>query len=236
MIQETQLSTDGNGNEIQNLNVTLSVPVKDIAGLIAINYEELSSKVIGQLDMSALASDVVDEISTNDLVEKVIDGIDMDDLARSFKDQIDISDYIDTSEITSDAADMIDVEDKVQDLLNNYNPSSACALGDLASKAMINAIRYDIMCHLYGQDKSQIDETITDVLRKFIIQELAKIEEAKTTFTLGEIVDVLSKINDVDNKISEVIKAFTEKPHLVMKTYIGSEFIPDNPEVIIKAD
>ena len=94
MIQETQLNTDGNGNEIQNVNVTISVPVKDIAGLVAINYEELASKVYNNLDFSSIASDAVDEIDSDDLIEK----IDMDDLVRNFKDQIDISDYIDTNE------------------------------------------------------------------------------------------------------------------------------------------
>ena len=171
MIQETQLNTDGNGNEIQNVNVTISVPVKDIAGLVAINYEELASKVYDNLDFSSIASDAVDEIDSDDLIEK----IDMDDLAKSFQDRIDISDYIDTGVVASDAADMIDVEDKVQDLLSSYNPVNDCTLGNLASKAMINAIRYDIMCNLYGQDKSKLDVTITDVLRKFIKQEIINI-------------------------------------------------------------
>ena len=171
MIQETQLNTDGNGNEIQNVNVTISVPVKDIAGLVAINYEELASKVYDNLDISSITSDVVDEMDSDDLIEK----IDMDDLARSFKDHIDISDYIDTDQIASEAADMIDVEDKVKDLLRSYDPVNGCALGESASEAMINAIRYDIMCHLYGQDKSKLDVTITDVLRKFIKQEIINI-------------------------------------------------------------
>ena len=157
--------------EMQNVNVTISVPVKDIAGLVAINYEKLASKVYDNLDISSIASDAVDEIDSDDLIEK----IDMDDLARSFKDQIDISDYIDTDQIASEAADMIDVEDKVKDLLSSYDPVNGCALGESASKAMINAIRYDIMCHLYGQDKSKLDVTITDVLRKFIKQEIINI-------------------------------------------------------------
>lgn len=189
--------------EMQNVNVTISVPVKDIAGLVAINYEELASKVYDNLDISSITSDVVDEMDSDDLIEK----IDMDDLATSFKDQIDISDYIDTSDVASNAADMIDVEDKVKDLLYSYDPTNACDLGDSASKAMINAIRYDIMCHLYGQDKSKLDVTITDVLRKFIRQEmnmkqeLDKVQQNQHNFTLGEIYQVLSKTPDMSSNL-----------------------------------
>ena len=100
MIQETQLSTDENGNEIQNIRVTISVPVKDIAGLAAVNYDNfdydtLSSKVKDEMDMSSLASDVMDEIDTDDLAEKVVDSLNMKDLARALTDSIIISDYID---------------------------------------------------------------------------------------------------------------------------------------------
>ena len=38
--------------EMQNVNVTISVPVKDIAGLVAIDYDKLTSKVYDELDMS----------------------------------------------------------------------------------------------------------------------------------------------------------------------------------------
>jgi len=209
--------------EIQNVNVTISVPVKDIAGLVAINYEDLASKVYSEFDLSSIASDVVDEMDSDDLIEK----IDMDDLARSFKDQIDISDYIDEEQISANAADMISVEDKISDLLSTYDPVNGCSLANEASKAMINAIRYDIMSHLYGQDKSKLDVTITSVLKKFIQQELALIEEAKTTFTIGEIIDVLTGINGVNNKISEIVIAFAQTKPQVMRS-------PE--EIIIKAD
>ena len=226
MIQETQLST--NNDEMQNVSVTISVPVKDIAGLAAVNYDNfdydtLSSKVRDEMDMSSLASDVVDEMDSDDLIEK----IDMDDLARSFKDQIDISDYIDTDQIASEAADQIDVDNKVHTLLEQYNPANSCDLGNSATKAMINAIRYDIMHHLYGHDKSNVDVTMTDVLRKFIHQELAWIEEEKTTFTIGEIIDVLTGINGVNNKITEIVIAFSKSKPQVMKT---------SEDIIIKAD
>ena len=226
MIQETQLST--NNDEMQNVSVTISVPVKDIAGLAAVNYDNfdydtLSSKVRDEMDMSSLASDVVDEMDSDDLIEK----IDMDDLARSFKDQIDISDYIDTDQIASEAADQIDVDNKVHTLLEQYNPANSCDLGNSATKAMINAIRYDIMHHLYGHDKSNVDVTMTDVLRKFIHQELARIEEEKTTFTIGEIIDVLTGINGVNNKITEIVIAFSKSKPQVMKT---------SEDIIIKAD
>ena len=232
MIQETQLSTDENGNEIQNIRVTISVPVKDIAGLAAVNYDNfdydtLSSKVKDEMDMSSLASDVMDEIDTDDLAEKVIDSINMKDLASALTDSIIISDYIDTDQIASEAADQIDVENKISTLLNDYNPRSSCSTGDAATKAIINAIRYDIMSRLYGQDRSHLDVTMTDVLRKFIKQELASIEEAKTTFTIGEIIDVLTGINSVNHKITEIVVAFSKAKPPAMNT-LG--------EVIIKAD
>jgi len=232
MIQETQLSTDENGNEMQNVSVTISVPVKDIAGLAAVNYDNfdydtLSSKVKDEMDMSSLASDVMDEIDTDDLAEKVVDSLNMKDLARALTDSIIISDYIDTDQIASEAADQVDVEDKIHTLLNDYSPSNSCGVGNAATKAMINAIRYDIMNHLYGRDKSNVDVTMTDVLIKFIRQELARIEEEKTTFTIGEIIDVLTGINGVNNKITEIVIAFSKSKPQVMKT---------SEDIIIKAD
>ena len=231
MIQETQLNTDGNGNEIQNVNVTISVPVKDIAGLVAIDYEELATKVYDNLDISSITSDVVDEMDSNDIIEK----IDMDDLARSFKDQIDISDYIDTNEISSNAADMIDVEDKVKDLLYSYDPANGCALGESASKAMINAIRYDIMCHLYGQDKSKLDVTITDVLRKFIRQEinmkqeLDKVQQNQKDFTIEQIWGVLNRTPDMNEDM--LLFVISELNNIKAATKSVNE-----PDIIIKAD
>lgn len=228
MIQETQLNTDGNGNEIQNVNVTISVPVKDIAGLVTINYEELVSKVYDNLDFSSIASDVVDEIDSDDLIEK----IDMDDLAKSFNLHIDISDYIDTDEVASSAADMIDVQDKVQALLSSYDPINSCDLGVLASKAMINAIRYDIMCHLYGQDKSKLDVTITDVLRKFIRQEINmkqeidKVQQGQQNFTLNEIYQVLNKTPNMHSSLlAYLVNEFNK---------IGNAKLTE--ETVIKAD
>jgi hypothetical protein len=189
--------------EMQNVNVTISVPVKDIAGLVAINYEELTSKVYDNLDISSITSDVVDEMDSSDLIDK----IDMDDLARSFKDQIDISDYIDTDQIASEAADQIDVEDKIHTLLSGYSPSNSCGVGDAATKAMINAIRYDIMCNIYGQDKSKLDVTITDVLRKFIRQEMnikqeiEQPQQSQQNFTLSEIYQVLNKTPNMHSSL-----------------------------------
>jgi hypothetical protein len=209
--------------EIQNVNVTISVPVKDIAGLVAINYEELASKVYSEFDLSSIASDVVDEMDSNDLIEK----IDMEDLAKNMSDQIDISDYIDTDDVATSAADMVEVDDKVYKLLINYSPNNSCEIGNAATKAMINAIRYDIMSHLYGQDGNNLHVTITSVLKKFIQQELASIEEAKTTFTIGEIIDVLTGINGVNNKISEIVIAFAQAKPQVMRS---------SEEIIIKAD
>lgn len=207
--------------EIQNVNVTISVPVKDIAGLVAINYEDLASKVYSEFDLSSIASDVVDEMDSDDLIEK----IDMDDLARSFKDQIDISDYIDEEQISANAADMISVEDKISDLLSTYDPVNGCSLANEASKAMINAIRYDIMSHLYGQDKSKLDVTITDVLRRFIQQEIAR---GRKTYTFDEIANVLDSISELDSNIKFKIRT-------TLTTMMYKENVPSE-EIIIKAD
>jgi hypothetical protein len=207
--------------EMQNVNVTISVPVKDIAGLVAINYEELTTKVYNELDFSSIASDVVDEIDSDDLIER----IDMDDLAKSFKDQIDISDYIDADQISANAADMIDVEDKISDLLSTYDPVNGCALANEASKAMINAIRYDIMSHLYGQDKSKLDVTITDVLRRFIQQEIAR---GRKTYTFDEIGNVLDSIPELDSNIKFKIRT-------ILTTTMYKENVPSE-DIIIKAD
>ena len=65
--------------EMQNVNVTISVPVKDIAGIVAIDYDKLTSKVYDELDMSSIASDVIDNIDFDDLINK----LDMDDINAS---------------------------------------------------------------------------------------------------------------------------------------------------------
>ena len=207
--------------EMQNVNVTISVPVKDIAGLVAINYEELTTKVYNELDFSSIASDVVDVMDSDDLIEQ----IDMDDLARSLKDQFDISDYIDTDQISANAADMIDVEDKISDLLSTYDPVNGCALANEASKAMINAIRYDIMSHLYGQDKSKLDVTITDVLRRFIQQEIAR---GRKTYTFDEIENALDSIPELDSNTKFKIRTI-----LTTTMYKGNA---PSEDIIIKAD
>ena len=72
---------------------------------------------------------------------------------------------------------------------------------------MINAIRYDIMCNIYGKDKSKLDVTITDVLRKFIRQEMnikqeiEQPQQSQQNFTLSEIYQVLNKTPNMHSSL-----------------------------------
>jgi hypothetical protein len=109
--------------------------------------------------------------------------------------------------------------------LSTYDPVNGCALANEASKAMINAIRYDIMSHLYGQDKSKLDVTITDVLRRFIQQEIAR---GRKTYTFDEIGNVLDSIPELDSNIKFKIRT-------ILTTTMYKENVPSE-DIIIKAD
>ena len=230
---------DSENTQEENINITLSVPIEQLRGIAPINYTKLSEMVLEQISISDLASDVKDNFDMSDLAESVAKELDMDSLAKEVKDNIDmedfasdVKDYFDMDDIANDVSNLIkddstSFDEKLNDLMEDYNPINSCETGKRATKVVINAIRYDIMCHLYGQDESKLDVTITDVLRKFIKQELASIEEAKTTFTIGEIIDVLTGINSVNHKITEIVVAFSKAKPPAMKT-LG--------EVKIKAD
>jgi len=217
---------DSENTQEENINITLSVPIEQLRGIAPINYTKLSEMVLEQISISDLASDVKDNIDMDDLASDVKDNIDMDSLASDVKDYIDmrslasdVKDYIDMDDFASDVSnhmkdDSTSFAEKLNDLMKDYNPINSCETGKKATKVAINAIRYDIMCHLYGQNGNELDVTITDVLRKFIKQEmLAKQEEEELSkymanneqdnknFTLNEVYQILSKASDMNQNL-----------------------------------
>lgn len=216
---------DSENTQEENINITLSVPIEQLRGIAPINYTKLSEMVLEQISISDLASDVKDNFDMSDLAESVAKELDMDSLAKEVKDNIDmedfasdVKDYFDMDDIANDVSNLIkddstSFDEKLNDLMEDYNPINSCETGKRATKVVINAIRYDIMCHLYGQDKSKLDVTITDVLKKFIKQEVRtqEIEQSKKKFTLNEVYQILSKSSDMNqNLLSSLIGDFNK--------------------------
>jgi len=158
----------------EKVQVTISIPTKDIALLAPINYEELSEKVYQQLDMSSLATDVVDNIDDDELCDKVIENLSYTEVARELRDHIDLDDYIDTDDIANSAADKVDISDRIHDLLSEYSPErTGCEINTMTTKAIIACIRYDLMCYFYNKpERTNELGTITDLLRKIILREM----------------------------------------------------------------
>lgn len=220
-----------NINEEEKVQVTISIPTKDIALLAPIDYEKLTSKVYNQLDINAIASNVVEEIDSDDLVDK----IDMDELALNIKNQFDMDDLIadlkdsiDLNDIANDAAEKVDITDKINDLLSEYSPGgNGCETSNMATKVIIDAIRYDLMCYYYEKEEQYIHgKTITDLLRKIILKEMAKAgypEKAvvannptvtgnlKPSYTLDEIYNTLSKLPSMNSELMNSILAALPK-------------------------
>jgi len=213
-----------NINEEEKVEVTISIPTKDIALLAPIDYEKLTSRVYSELDLSTLASNVVEEIDMDDIVDK----IDMDDLATTFKDQIDIADYIDLSDVANDAADRVDITDKITDLLEEYSAEKTdCSTNNAATRVIIDAIRYDLMCYYYEKEgRAKNVGTITDLLKKIILKEMAKVGypekvvvennltvtgNLKSSYTLDEIYNTLSKMPSMNSELMHSILAALPK-------------------------
>lgn len=218
-----------NINEEEKVQVTISIPSKDIALLAPINYEELSEKVYQQFDLSSMATDVVENIDDEELCDKVIGNLSYEELARELRDHIDLNDYLDISEISSDAADKVDVSDRIYELLCDYSPEkNGCETNIAANKAIINTIRYDLMCYYYEKE-DRVDNgvgTITDLLSKIILKEMAKagypektvVENnptftgnLKPSYTLDEIYNTLSKIPSMNSELMNSILAALPK-------------------------
>ena len=213
-----------NINEEEKVEVTISIPTKDIALLAPIDYEKLTSRVYNELDLGTLASNVVEEIDLDDIVDK----IDMADLASNFKDQIDITDYIDLDDVANDAAYKVDFTERIGDLLEEYSAEKTdCSTNNAATRVIIDAIRYDLMCYYYEKDgRSKDIGTITDLLRKIILKEMAKAGypekvvivnnlpvtgNLKPSYTLDEIYNTISKIPSMNSELMNSILAALPK-------------------------
>jgi len=221
-----------NINEEEKVQVTISIPSKDIALLAPINYEELSEKVYQQFDLSSMATDVVEEIDDDELCDKVIGNLSYEELARELRDHVDLNDYIDTDDIASDAADRVDISDKIYGLLNDYSPEkNGCETNVAAYKAIIDTIRYDLMCYYYEKEDRTDNGvgTTTDLLRKIILKEMAKagypekvvVENdlknistsitftgnLKSSYTLDEIYNTISKMPSMNSEQISLVNA-----------------------------
>ena len=143
------------------------------------------------------------------ITEKVLEEIDMSDLAS------DLKGYMDTES----------VEDKVTDMLESYDVMNGCETAKLATRVIIEAIRYDITTHLYGSDKSKVDSTMTSALRKFIQQEIAR---GRETYTFDQIGSVLDSIPELDFNTKFRIRT-------ALTTMMYQEKVSSD-DIIIKAD
>ena len=211
------IQSENTAMQKENVNITLSIPVSELSGLVPVNYKTLAKEVLKEIDMEELGTEVKNNLDLDDLASDVKGYIDIDDLA---------------SDVRNNMSDDSSVEDKIQDMLESYDIMNGCNTAQLATKVMIEAIRYDITTHLYGSDKSKLDVTMTSVLRKFIQQEIVKNNEEASknneTFTFGQVVNVLDSMTDLDfNTKLQITNALNS----VIRTERVSPI-----DIIIKAD
>jgi len=190
---------DSGYTQEESVNITLSVPVEKLRGIVPIDYAIISEKVLNEIDMSNLAESVMKELDIDDLTSDIKDNIDMSDFAS------DVCDYIDKDSLANELKGYLDgsfITNHINDLMGDYDASHKCKTGENASRIIINAIRYDLMCSTYGSDKSILDVTITDILSKFVQKEIAKnneeIAKKNESLTFEQVVNVLDSIPGLD--------------------------------------
>lgn len=215
----------------ENVNITLSIPVSELSGLVPVDYKKITKEVLNEIDMEFLASNVRENIDMDDFASDVKDCIDMSDLASDVKDCFDMSD------LANDVKDYIkedreSVEDQINDLMERYDVLSDCHTSKQATKIIINAIRYDIMNHLNDSDEYDLDSTMTGTLRRFIQKVITKNNEETArnneTFTFGQVVDILDSMPGLDfNTKFQIRNALT---NVLYNKKVSSV------DVIIKAD
>ena len=193
----------------ENVNITVSIPVNQLSGFTAIDYKKVTEKVLEEIDIDDLASNVKNSIDMDDLASDVKDYIDMDDLASDVRNNMDVE----------------SVEDKVAYMLEQYDVLNPCETAKLATEVIIEAIRYDIMTHLYGSDKSKMNNTMTDTLRRFIQQEIAR---ERDTYTINQIDSVLNSISELDFDTKWKIRSAL--------TVLRYEENKSSEDIVIKAD
>lgn len=227
--QESNMETQ------QSNEVSIKIPVNQLIDSLA------QSNIITNLISNAVAETTENSVEEY-FSEKGSELLDRYDIMTS--DNIDehigsylsdnLDEYIDQSSIVDDVVSSLDDRDLVTDAIENnldqYSPQSSCGIAKKAYEAIIDSVRYDLMCHgikestreshyvhgegltIFNQLKRIIEEIVDDRLHKV---ELVKTFDNSTKYEIVE--DVVPstafpcthfKITTYTPEQTEAIKAF----------------------------
>lgn len=158
-----------------------------------------------------------------------------------------LDDYINQSDIVDEVVSSLDdrdfVTDAIENNLNQYSPKSTCGISKKAYEAIIDSVRYDLMCHginestreshyihgdgltIFNQLKRIIEEIVDNKLHKV---ELVKTFDNSTKYEIVE--DVVPstafpcthfKITTYTPEQTEAIKAFLFSNQEMQKSRIA---------------
>jgi hypothetical protein len=181
--QENNMETQ-QGNE-----VSIKIPVNQLIDSLA------QSNIITNLIGDAVAENTENNVEKyfsekgSELLDRydimTIDNID-EHIGSYLSDNLD--EYIDQSDIVDDVVSRLDDRDLVADAIENnldqYSPQSSCGIAKKAYEAIIDSVRYDLMCHgikestreshyvhgegltIFNQLKRIIEEIVDDRIHK----------------------------------------------------------------------
>jgi hypothetical protein len=227
--QENKMETQ------QSNEVSIKIPVNQLIDSLA------ESNIITNLISDAVAENTensVDEYFSekgSELLDRydimTSDNID-EHIASYLSDNFD--EYLDQSDIVNDVISRIDdrdlVNDGIENNLDQYSPQSSCGMAKKAYEAIIDSVRYDLMCHGINESTREshyvhgegltIFNQLKRIIEEIVDDRLQKVELVKTfdKTTKVEIVDDLVpstafpcthfKITTYTPEQSEAIKAF----------------------------
>lgn len=179
-----------------------------VSSILSDNAEEHISDWV-----SSNGSDIADAISDY-IGEYVNENIDVDLIAREVRGDLDIDD---------------NVSDSIHTHLSSYKPGSGCETAQLAAKAIINTIRYDLITSMREENgaESVYDTTITDSLTMFIDRRIeARLAQEKELYLKNK----QQYMQDTNQKLvtitTDEFKTFVEQLpfYQVSKEYILEAF------------
>jgi hypothetical protein len=174
--------------------VSVNIPINLLVGSLAesnvlVNIVSKKCQESVEHYIKENAGELIDthDIVTSHTIEEHIEDFDFDDKISGYlSDNID--NYISISDISSEVASELDSDDIVltgiDNALDNFSPTNSCGTSKKAYEAIIDSIRYDLMCHgikestreshyaygegltIFNQLKRVIEEIVDDRLQK----------------------------------------------------------------------
>jgi len=189
--------------------VSVSIPINLLVGSLAesnvlVNIVSKKCQESVEHYIKENAGELLDrhDVITSDTIEQHIEDFDFDDkIVGYLNDNID--EYINISSIASEVSEELDFTTGIDNALDNFSPTSNCGTSKKAYGAIIDSIRYDLMCHgikestreshyvhgdgltIFNQLKRVIEEIVDDRLHK------AELVKTFNKATAVEIIDDL---------------------------------------------